>query len=1437
MDSADSEDDKRNIAKNHQRKRREKMSDEEREMKRSRDREYRKKKRMCDGYLEDGEEETESSSGFKSERLRLSEMKKKMDLEMKKYGITDNDLLFEKKLDDFEMAQCVRCDTFFWNNHTYCYCKSHPSILTSELMRIGNIPPELTGLSYLEELLISKVHPMISIYKLKGGQYGFKGNVINFRQDVSTFTKQLPYSITILKGIISVCCNTPGFHKDFLIKRNVISIALHWLKNNNKYYSDIEIDLDAIKQLPEEGHYTDFVHCDDGDNDISEVNECGDDNIERVIVPGIGEVSTFEKITHQLKWPQIHADPVNEFNSNGYIVQAFPVLFPYGLGDYLNLKSKQITARVYFQYLMQKIDRRFSKHKLFPYFALNSILRWEALSLGTLYMKKKPELKRLNIEHVKDIVKGSMTLPKSVMVYSSSIRGSKAYWMSRTYELEAMVDRFSLPTLFFSLSAADHHWPRQFEILLGDCESITSLTETERRNLLIDNADICSDYFYETVSIFITEVLVSFLKVLEYCFRFEWQMRGLMFMVYCGYMEHPKLLVLKKCLKQKKKNVIDYFNLLVSAWNPNCNYVVTASHPCRIRVSQVEDKLEDLAALVNTVQTHKCSLRCLRKTSKIVAQFKEMNGHLEFFPRRNDPNINKFMDFILRTYRANHDPTPILSYDGFVRYISNYATKGEVKSEDLLNVLKMIVFNSDVNQSVKSVVQKLFINLAADRDYSFQEVIHLLKGHKLYKSSRTFVVRNLSDDEWQAQADISVLSDTVTHHEKTIDTLSLYANRPKKYDKMTFYNSMKWFDMKTFKKYKKEHIVRIIPRFNKCKEISEAVWRQNALLNIPWRRLDELLVDDNWENTCSLYAITMDMFPYSINVKETVIENDDTNVETDSEDINKEDWINICDESFVEIFHNFLPNARKDSVITKGETHLPKLSPDQNNVLLLLQRQIKSLKGQSSENYPLPRISLCEGFAGTGKSILLQTMVKLVDSDLGAGSSWVLAPTGSSALHVNGQTIHSAIRLNWADFGNVPDLKGESLFKWREKHEKVKFIFIEEYSMVGCKLMYILHRRLCQLTEVDQSFGGLFLWFIGNIRQLPPVGDTPWHREDTRGAKAEVVAGSLLHKEIQTVYFLTSQLRQTNLHLLQCLENISTGKITENDKSILLSRFKTTSELDKLPQFYNAIHIFSRQKDVEIYNLHKLKMEEKPVLHIKAYNSSLYAKASSTDQAMGLQNVLFFSLGCRLMLKKNLWVDGGLVNGSLGTLVDIVYKSSEDDSPFVLIIKFDSYYGPVLNNGGVPILRCTNTWYTNNILCSRNMFPVQLAYAVTIYKSQGLTLPKVVFHVTGKEIAAGEFYVALSRVKTLQDLAIIYDGVIDECPLFNLNCLIYRERIDVEGKLRLKGKYSFFCDKMKFFYCVALLLVPFFSKPQEQCNCWCISKLQVQQIFSSSKLF
>ncbi|XP_052123357.1 uncharacterized protein LOC127749382 [Frankliniella occidentalis] len=631
---------------------------------------------------------------------------------------------------------------------------------------------------------------------------------------------------------------------------------------------------------------------------------------------------------------------------------------------------------------------------------------------------------------------------------------------------------------------------------------------------------------------------------------------------------------------------------------------------------------------------------------------------------------------------------------------------------------------------------------------------------------------------------------------------------------------MKWFDIKNFKKYLKERVVRIIPRFKASNDpaVSEAIWRQNALLNIPWRDYGSLLVNDSWEFTCSVHGVNLDMFPYPVSICEDELSDDDDDDESYDMKMTEEDWMkicrmdgsvnndgnkyelgkrvidlsypwtdNICDEYYADLILNFISTSRKNVEIHKALPILPASSHDQQIVTEILKRQITYCKTTVMEDLKVPRISICEGFAGSGKSVLLQSMVSLIETELGTSSSLILAPTGSAALHVNGQTIHSALRLNWRDLGNMPDLRGESLFKWREKYQHVKFVLVEEYSMVGCKLIYALHKRLCQLTESTKSFGNLFVWFFGNIRQLPPVADTPWYKEDVTNSQAMVVAGALLYKEIDLVCFLSSQLRQNNMNYLKCLQNISVGLTTDIDKAILLSRFRTLAEIEEGGQFEFAVHLFSRRKDVDIYNLQKLIQENKPVLRIDSENNSRYAKACTSDQAMGLPQNLFLSIGCRVMLKRNLWVDGGLVNGSLGTVIDIVYQSSTDISPIAIIVKFDSYYGPTLPNGGVPIIRYTNSWYSRNISCSRVMFPLLLAYAVTIYKSEGLTLPKVVLHIFAKEMAAGEFYVALSRVKSPDDICIVYDGPADNCPLFHLNSAIYKEKVIAEQKMLLKA--------------------------------------------------
>ncbi len=105
------------------------------------------------------------------------------------------------------------------------------------------------------------------------------------------------------------------------------------------------------------------------------------------------------------------------------------------------------------------------------------------------------------------------------------------------------------------------------------------------------------------------------------------------------------------------------------------------------------------------------------------------------------------------------------------------------------------------------------------------------------------------------------------------------------------------------------------------------------------------------------------------------------------------------------------------------------------------------------------------------------------------------------------------------------------------------------------------------------------------------------------------------------------------------------------------------------------------------------------------------------------------------MLSANLWVEVGLVNGALGTVVAICYDSdhSPPDLPIAVTVRFDSYSGPTLPDGTVPFCPLCRTWFSTTKQCSRLQLPLKLAWAVTIHKSQGLMLDKVVIDIGKKE--------------------------------------------------------------------------------------------------------
>ncbi|KAK3919264.1 DNA polymerase delta small subunit [Frankliniella fusca] len=382
-----------------------------------------------------------------SDRKYVEDNVKLLEDQKKLHAVNDVVDLFGKKLESVRWHNCFICHTKQLVTSSKCWC-SKSFVMKSKLLSVGSCPDVLSNLTLTEQLLIARVHPVIQVYRLVGGQTGYSGHVVNFFQDVKQVAKSLPHVIADLKGIVNVCYDKLLFHKDFKIRKKNVLDALLFLKKNNKYYHDIVIDDIALNSLPSDDYFHgNRSNMEDEENDREH-------DVSSMAVPSTAIYHSEEKIKHNMNWPNISTNAVKELTCP-YISQAFPTLFPYGNCDLHEIRDKKLTPRIYFQYLMEYYDGRFASHKIFPYFAFNTVMRWECLSKGTIYIKDHPLLKKMNIQVLKDIINENPNFMKDLLVYGSNIRGTREFWSSRANELSSLCDFLGLPTIFFTASAAD----------------------------------------------------------------------------------------------------------------------------------------------------------------------------------------------------------------------------------------------------------------------------------------------------------------------------------------------------------------------------------------------------------------------------------------------------------------------------------------------------------------------------------------------------------------------------------------------------------------------------------------------------------------------------------------------------------------------------------------------------------------------------------------------------------------------------------------------------------------------------------------------------------------------------------------------------------------------------------------------------------------------
>ena len=303
--------------------------------------------------------------------------------------------------------------------------------------------------------------------------------------------------------------------------------------------------------------------------------------------------------------------------------------------------------------------------------------------------------------------------------------------------------------------------------------------------------------------------------------------------------------------------------------------------------------------------------------------------------------------------------------------------------------------------------------------------------------------------------------------------------------------------------------------------------------------------------------------------------------------------------------------------------------------------------------------------------------------------------------------------------------------------------------MVGRKTLGQVDRRLRQAfpRHAQELFGGCSCLLFGDFGQLPPVMDLPLYTTDSRSELSD--QGRAAYQNFKPAVVLDQVMRQSGQDPQQVLFRdvllrLRDAKVTVSDWNHLMTQ--TPTHVQDLSPFATALRLIPTVEAVVEHNVAQLHASGQPITTIKAVHTGANASKAPADDAGGLEAVICLAKSARVMLTSNLWVDVGLVNGAMGTVQAICYRSGgPPDLPIAVMVHFDRYSGPILHDDTVPITPLRRTWSSSGVLCSRLQLLLKLAWAVTIHKSQGLTLDNVVIDVDKREFSTGLTFVACSR--------------------------------------------------------------------------------------------
>lgn len=367
------------------------------------------------------------------------------------------------------------------------------------------------------------------------------------------------------------------------------------------------------------------------------------------------------------------------------------------------------------------------------------------------------------------------------------------------------------------------------------------------------------------------------------------------------------------------------------------------------------------------------------------------------------------------------------------------------------------------------------------------------------------------------------------------------------------------------------------------------------------------------------------------------------------------------------------------------------------------------------------------GAAGSGKSFVIKQLMQLRS----AKEFPILASTGAAAVLVGGRTFHSFFGLGIMEGGMQATIeRALNNKKVVRRIQKIEGFILDEVSMISGETLRAAEIIARLARSNDQAWGGLQIVAVGDFAQLPPVQSTGYSREkswaflDPSWKKSEFIP-----------FALNKNMRTQHSHFIDILGDIRQGLVSDRVVEFLDEHRKSP------PAEVEITRLFPRRNQTDLYNMKCL--EELPgdtlIFPTILTGDSRFHKQLQKYLPIGDQVTL--KVGCFVMLRQN-DPRGRWVNGSTGVLIE----AKED---FLVVELVDG-------NRVVKVERASFTMIDadgNEVACATN-YPINLAYAATIHKAQGMTLDRVVVNIKSLW-EPGQAYVALSRVRDPNQLYIL----------------------------------------------------------------------------------